>query len=245
MRDMRFLENEEKFLDFSWSAFQEYFKDKANFIEKYNRIESPEKKNWFLRLSSYYLFFVVDGNYSSPKYDVEELSFVDQTYKFIAIIALIESIYDKNDYIDFYQWIMRNRKNEVFPINDEKDANKLYVAYKGEHGNTLNIVRFFQSLDESIKLFIQRSLVVLDDAGKTGELEEKEESIEALAKLLYQIRSDYIHRAELILEFDPAMVLSVRSKRPISCSIELKHLCIFFESGLLQHFGIDPDKRKM
>ena len=189
--------------------------------------------------------FVIDGNYSSPKYDVEDLSFVDQTYKFIAIIALIESIYDKNDYIDFYQWIMRNRKNGPFPINDEKDADKLYAAYKAEHGNTLNIVRFFQSLDDSIKLFIQRSLIVLDDSGKTGELEEKEESIEALAKLLYQIRSDYIHRAELILEFDPAMVLSVRGKTPISCSIELNHVCRIFESGLLQHFGIVPDKRQM
>jgi hypothetical protein len=245
MSSMRFIENEEKFLEYSWSVFQEYFMDRASFIEKYHRIESPEKKNCFLRLASYYLFFVVDGNYSSPKYDVEELAFVDQTYKFMAIVALIESIYDKNDYIDFYQWIMRNRKNGAFPINDEKDASKLYAAYKEEHGNTLNMVRFFQSLDDSIKLFIQRSLIVLDDSGKTGELEEKEKSIEALAKLLYQIRSDYIHRAELILEFDPAMVLSVRGKKPISCSIELKHLCIIFESGLLQHFGIDPDKRKM
>src|SRR5574341_22864 len=245
MRSMRFIENEEKFLEYSWSVFQAYFKDKASFIEKYNRIESPEKKNWFLRLTSYYLFFVIDGNYSSPKYDVEDLSFVDQTYKFIAIIALIESIYDKNDYIDFYQWIMKNRKNGLFPINDEKDADKLYAAYKEEHGNTLNIVRFFQSLDDPIKAFIQRSLIVLDDSGKTGELEEKEESIEALAKLLYQIRSDYIHRAELILEFDPAMVLSVRGKKPISCSIELKHVCRIFESGLLQHFGIVPDKRQM
>ena len=245
MRSMRFIENEEKFLEYSWSVFQEYFKDKASFLEKYYRIESAEKKNWFLRLASYYLFFVVDGNYSSPKYDVEDLSFVDQTYKFIAIVALIESIYDKNDYIDFYQWIMRNRKNGLFPISDEESATKLYSAYKAEHGNTLNMVRFFQSLDDSIKSFIQRSLVVLDDSGKTGELEEKQESIEALAKLLYQIRSDYIHGAELILEFDPAIVLSVRGKKPISCSIELKHLCKIFESGLLQQFGIAPDKRQI
>jgi hypothetical protein len=245
MRSMRFIQNEEKFLEYSWSVFQAYFNDQDSFIEKYNRIESPEKKNWFLRLASYYLFFVIDGNYSSPKYDVEDLAFVDQTYKFIAIIALIESVYDKNNYIDFYQWIMRNRKKGLFPINDEGAAETLYAAYKEEHGNTQNLVRFFQSLDDSIKSFIQRSLVVLDDPRKTGELEEKEESIEALAKLLYQIRSDYIHSAELILEFDPAVVLSVRGKKPISCSIELKHVCRIFESGLLQHFGIVPDKRQI
>ena len=245
MRSMRFIENEEKFLEYSWSVFQAYFNDKTSFIEKYNRIDPREKKNWFLRLASYYLFFVIDGDYSSPKYDVEDLSFVDQTYKFIAIVALIESIYDKNDYIDFYQWLMRNRKKGLFPINDEADAKKLYDAYKLEHGNTLNLVRFFQSLDGSIKSFIQRSLIVLDDSGKTGELEETEESIEALAKLLYQIRSDYIHNAELILEFDPAEVLSVRGRKPISCSIELNHLCRIFESGLLQQFGIVPDKRQI
>ena len=245
MRSMRFIKNEDKFLEYSWNVFETYFKDKASFVEKYNRIETSEKKNWFLRLASYYLFFVIDGNYSSSKYEMEDFSFVDQTYKFIAIIALIESMYDKNDYIDFYQWIMRNKKNNLFPINNAMEASKLYAAYKEEYGNTLNIVRFFQSLDNSIKSFIQHSLIVLDDSGKSGELEEKEESIEALSKLLYQIRSDFIHRAELILEFDPAMVLSQRGKKPISCSIELNHLCRIFESGLLQHFGMVPDIRQI
>ncbi len=245
MTSMRFIKNEDKFLGYSWSVYESYFNDKASFIDKYNHIDSPEKKNRFLRLTSYYLFFVIDGNYSSPKYDVEDLSFVDQTYKFIAIIALIESIYGKNDYVDFYQWIMRNRRNELFPINNARDATRLYAAYKEEHGNTLNIVKFFQSLDDPIKSFIQRSLIVLDDSGKIGEFEEKEESIEALSKLLYQIRSDFIHRAELILEFDPSTVLSVRDGKPISCSIELKHMCRIFESGLLQHFGIVADKRQI
>ncbi len=245
MPSMRFIEHEDKFLEYSWSVYEAHFNDKASFIDKYNLIDSPEKKNKFLRLASYYLFFVRDGSYSSPKYDVEEIAFVDQTNKFIAIIALIESIYDNNDYIDFYQWIMRNKKNGLFPINNTEDTNKLYAAYKKEHGNTLNIVKFFQALDEPIKLFIQQSLIVLDDSGKAGELEEKEESIEALSKLLYQIRSDFIHRAELILEFDPSTVLSIRDKKPIMCSISLKHLSIIFESGLLQHFGIIPDKRQI
>lgn len=245
MPSMRFIENEDKFLGYSWSVYESYFSDKESFINQYNHIDSPEKKNSFLRLTSYYLFFVIDGSYSSPKYDVEDLSFVDQTYKYVAIVALIESMYGKNDYIDFFQWIMRNKKNELFPIKTPQEASKLYASYKAEYGNTLNIVKFFQSLDDSIKLFVQRSLVVLDDSGKTGELEEKEESIEALAKLLYQIRSDYVHGAELVLEFDPAMVLSVRDKKPISCSIELKHVCRIFESGLLQHFGIVPDKRQI
>jgi hypothetical protein len=242
---MRFIENEDKFLEYSWSVYESYFNDKESFTDQYNRIDSPEKKNSFLRLTSYYLFFVIEGSYSSPKYDAEDLSFVDQTYKFIAIVALIESMYDKNDFIDFFEWIMRNKKNELFPIKTPRDASKLYASYKEEHGNTLNIVRFFQSLDDSIKSFIQRSLIVLDDSGKTGELEEKEESIEALAKLLYQIRSDYVHRAELILEFDPSTVLSVRKGKPITCSIELKQVCRIFESGLLQHFGITPDKRQI
>jgi hypothetical protein len=242
---MRFIENEDKFLEYSWSVYERYFTDRASFLDKYNRINSPEKKNRFLRLTSYYLFFVIDGSYSSSKYDSENLAFVDQTYKFIAIVALIESIYDRNDYIDFYQWMMKNKKNELFPINSPREATNLYAQYKEEHGNTLNMVRFFQSLDDSIKSFIQRSIIVLDNSGGTGELEEKEESIEVLSKLLYQIRSDFIHKAELILEFDSFTVLSVRSGKPIDCSIELKHLCRIFESGLLQHFDIVPDKRQI
>jgi hypothetical protein len=89
------------------------------------------------------------------------------------------------------------------------------------------------------------SLIVLDDSGKTDALDEKEESIEVSSSLLYQIRSDFIHRDELILEFDTPTVLLVRSGRPIDGPIELNHLCKIFESGLLQHFGIIADKKQI
>jgi hypothetical protein len=235
---MRFLENEQKFLEYSWIIYEPYFNDQNSFLGKYNSIDSPENKNNFLRVISYYLFFVREGNYSSPKYDIHDLSFVNQTYKFIAIIALIESLYAKNDYIDFYQWIMRNRKNGALPINDQKDAERIYKIYKTEHGNTLNVVRFFQSLNDQTKLFISKSIIVLEESGTTGELDEKVESIEMLS-------SDFIHRAELVLEFDPGQFISIRDGTVFHCSIELEHLCKIFELGILQYFNITPDKNQI
>lgn len=241
MPDMRFIENEDKFLEYSWIIYRPYFNDRESFIKKYNNIDSRENKNGFLRSASYYLFFVREGNYSSPKYDQQDLSFVNQTYKFIAIIALIESLYEENTYIDFFQWIMKYRKNNIFPINNPQDLERLHRAYKEDYGNTLNVVRFFQSLDNQIKSFIRRSIVALKDSGKTGELDEKVESIEGLSRWLYQIRSDFIHRGKLVLEFDPGEFISVRNGTAFYCSIELDHLCKIFESGLLQHFNIVPD----
>jgi len=284
MQNMRFFKNEEYFLKYSWVVYQPYFTDRESFIDKYNHIDSPEKKNSFLRLSSSFYFLVIAGNYSSIESDIPDLSFVDQTYKFIAIIALIESIYDENKYIDFYQWIMRSKqkifgnlrkinymwwkkrqfliktplemgvtaltpkepkKSGVFPINTPSKLTNLYEAYKKEHGNTSNVVKFFKSLDDPIKSFIRQSIVVLEDSEKISELEEVDEAIEVLSKFLYQIRSDYMHGAKWVLEFDSCLVFSVRKGKNIECSMELKDLRKIFESGLLQHFNITPDKNQI
>ena len=152
-------------------------------------------------------------------------------------------MYEETEFIDFYQWLMRNKKNGVFPITTPKEAGLRYQEYKAEFGNTSNIVKFFLSLDLSAKIFISNSLVRLDASKRPGNPAELDDSIDVLSKLLYQIRSDFIHRAILVLEFDEATVLSIRDKKPIECTIKLDHLCLLFESGLLKHFGIEPDKK--
>jgi hypothetical protein len=103
MPSKRFIENEPFFLDYAWTVFQSWFHDRASFQKKYDSIATSENKNEFLRLACYYLFFVKEGDFSNPKYDVKELGFVDQTYKFIAVVALIESMYEEPEFIDFYQ----------------------------------------------------------------------------------------------------------------------------------------------
>jgi len=205
-------------------------------------IQIKTKTNSFGSLATTY-FLVKEGGYSSNKYNVEELAFVDQTYKFIAIVALIESMYEEDEFIDFYQWLIRNKKKDVFPITTPKEAGLRYQAYKAEHGNTSNIVKFFRFLDVSAKVFIRNTLVISDESRKSSSPSDSEESIDVLSKLLYQIRSDFIHRAILVLEFDETAILSVRNKKPIECSIKLENLCLLFESGLLKHFDIVPDKK--
>ncbi len=36
MPSMRFIEHEDKFLEYSWSVYEAHFNDKASFIDKYN-----------------------------------------------------------------------------------------------------------------------------------------------------------------------------------------------------------------
>ncbi len=239
MEDMRFVEDQDKFLDYAWSVYQPYFKNRDNFNIQYNKIHADKEKNCFLKAISYYYFFVIIGDYTSPIYGKDELSFVDHTNKYLAITSIIESLYQEN-YLDFYEWIMRN-KEQVLPINDKDNLSYKYSLYKNDNGCTVNFVKFFQSLDPRIIIYIQRSIIFLEDTKGTNELDEKEETIEVISKLLYQIRSDFVHRARLVLEFHPRESISLRSKRIITCSIEMEHLCRIFEAGLLKHFNITPD----
>jgi len=41
---------------------------------------------------------------------------IDQTYKFISIMSLIEAMFADEVYVDFYQWLtMKKSKKQIFP----------------------------------------------------------------------------------------------------------------------------------
>ena len=68
-------------------------------------------------------------------------------------------------------------------------------------------------------------------------------SIDELANLLYNIRSQFMHRAMLVLEFSKGTMLSHRKGKRVVSSISIESLGLLFEDGLLKHFGFRPDRR--
>jgi hypothetical protein len=235
---MKYVEDEQKFLEYAWIVYSSYFHNKDSFISAYETISSPETKNKFLGIVSYYLFLVEDVKFSSRNFDEADLSFVQETYQFLSIIALIESLYDKGDFLEFYPYLM---KKNPFPIHDRKNASILFEEYNTDYGCRRAVTRFFEALDDRVKARIQKSITYLSNSKYPGSLDEVSASVEDLTKLLYQIRSEYIHSGTLILEFGKGSIISIRNRKPFYCNIELPFLCEVFKSGVLSFFGISPE----
>ncbi|PKN96795.1 MAG: hypothetical protein CVU43_18845 [Chloroflexi bacterium HGW-Chloroflexi-5] len=232
---MDYLKHEEFFLEEAWAVYESYFLNKSDFIVKYNEINSLENKSEFLRVISRYHYLVKDLTYSSLKSHGLELDFVSATHKFITIIALIESLYHEAKHIDFYEWLMRGN---TFPLSKE-ELKKEYKKYKDEFGSRKSIIHFFSSLDSDIITYIQESITLLNF--KNASLNDKS-SIEQLSNLLYQIRSDFIHNAELVVELSDVSTIAKRNEKPYLFELSLLSFCKIFELGVLKFFNIKPDK---
>lgn len=83
-------------------------------------------------------------------------------------------------------------------------------------------MRFFQSLSRQRKAVLIQKLEVIN----------KEPSIENLSKYLYELRSKFVHEAELIVNMSGRTTVGKKS----ICNLSMTDLMQFFEEGLIEHF---------
>jgi len=236
MLDLRYFNGEMRFLDQAWEVYQDYFFSRAGFISQYKQIPTNERKNLFLMLASGYKLMVRDGEYhllGAQQYYY--VSYLDETYKFISIMSLIEALFADEPYVDFYQWLtMKKRKKQIFPIANAETLDKLYREYKLQFG-ARKAVKFFSELDEEAQNFLAVRIKI-DNYHKPAE---------AVARKLYIIRSEFVHQGRLILEFNDGLMFSRREGNVMYSMLSLKDLQLLFEHGILHHFGMTPDNRKI
>ena len=108
-----YLQHKDWFSNLAFQAFQKYFASRCDFDAFVDSIVADEQKSRFLKVASHYKFLVKDGRFSVPEY--EEAKDFDRTYRFVALVALIESVESSVSFKDFYPWL---RKLAVFPIQD-------------------------------------------------------------------------------------------------------------------------------
>jgi hypothetical protein len=185
---------------------------------------------------SCYKLLVRDGEYRLvEKWHNLYLDYLDQTYKFISIMSLIEAMFADDEHVDFYQWLtMKERRKKIFPIADPSALESLYREYKLKYGSR-KVIRFFCDLDEGARKFLANRIKI-DDHHKPAEV---------IAKKLYIIRSEFVHQARLILEFNDGLMLSRREGNVMYSTLSMKDLQLLFEHGILHHFCITPDYRKI
>ena len=106
-----------------------YFKNRDSFNSFYNKMKLKNKFHW---IASTYKFLVVDGQYinEDKSYD-KYIYYLDHTNKFITIFAMIEDLYsdEKENYKEFYDWLISKKTNIKFPIENIDILKNLHENY--------------------------------------------------------------------------------------------------------------------
>lgn len=226
LKDQRYLSAKDKFIEYSFQALQDQFGTEDEFLSFFEAIENDEQKNLFLKTASFYLFLVKKGDWfvNIPGSD-KKIDYLTYTYKYIAIFSLIESLQEK-EYMDFYSFMVRRKTNVNFPINDKKELEQWYRKYKSEFGSIHKSVQFFEALSAQRKADLIKNLEVINE----------KPTIENLSKYLYNLRSKFVHEAELVVNMSGRTTLSKHGEKPVICKLSLIKLMEFFEEGLITYF---------
>jgi hypothetical protein len=227
LKDQRYLSAKDEFIEYSYQALQDQFGTKEEFLSFFDAIEDDEQKNLFLKTASFYLFLVKNGDWfvDVPGSD-KRVDYLTDTYKYIAIFSLIESLQEK-EFMDFYAFLMRRKTKVNFPINDRKELEQWYQKYTNEFGSIHQSVKFFKALSAERKVNLIKNL----------EVKNVKPTIENLSKYLYNLRSKFVHEAELVVNMSGRTTISRYGKKIVICKLSLIKLMEFFEEGLITYFA--------
>ena len=203
-KDLRYLHAKDKFLEYAYLALRDYFSSREEFEDYFESIKSDDKKSLFLRTASFYLFMVKSGNWVVDVPNSKDtIDYLTNTFKYIAIFSLIESLSEEK-FVDFYQFIVNKKYCIQFPIIDKDKLDEVYRKYKEKFGSIKQCISFF----EALPLERQHDLV------SRLEIRGTEASIENLAKYLYELRSKFVHEAELVHHMSQGTTVSRKQNFP-------------------------------
>ena len=231
-RDLRYLEDTEKFVGYSFEALDRHFSSRSDFDAYFNSISSDDQKSLFLRTASFYLFLVKNGDWHVQVDGSDKVvDYFTNTFKYIAIFTLIESLSDDR-FMDFYEYLTCRATATRYPIPDRNALDTMYNNYKSQYGSVVRCVSFFRKLPPSRQQNLLKQLQVRGT----------KPSIEHLAQFLYELRSRFMHQAELVHHMSSGTSVSFRKGKMVVCYLSITDAMRFFEEGLIEHF---KDLRRM
>ncbi len=230
MDDRRYVQADEKFLGYAFQALRDHFTTEGELRRFYGSIETDRDRSLFLKTCSFYLFFVKQCSITNTVPGVNnDIDYVSNTLKFIAMVSLIESL-DSKGYRDFYHFLVGKDNNIEFPIHSTEQLCEHYKNYKKRYGATQKTTAFFRRVEDPWERRMKGKVQVLTSGDK------EKLTINEFAKLLYHIRSEFMHEARMVLEFGNHPVLSRRKKKTTFTNVGIHDLMWLFEKGLLKFF---------
>ena len=221
--DGRYVANEAKFKEYAYRALGVRFLDRTAFDNFYTSLSGPSKKDEFLRVASFYLFLVKEGDWQVA-FEDNTPDYLTNSYKVVGIFALIESLSDEQ-HQDFYEWL---KGKGPFPISDKDALSELNEEYKASYGSIRRCVAFFERLPS------ERQNALCDAIRENG---KPLASIKKVAEFLYNLRSVFVHEADFVLELDNMTVFSMRRNKVVQTTLPIETLLEVFEEGVLAYFA--------
>lgn len=226
-RDYRFVKNETAYLPGAEAALRDRFASSEAFRAFYESLVSPERKNQFLRAATFYYYMVKQGDWVVSAPDSNPvIDYFTNSYKTVGLFAIIESLSDE-EHQDFHGWLTDKSGPCRFPIQSQKDLNALHSQYKETYGSIRRCVAFFGRLPAERQ----------EELCKAVEVDRKPlASIKKLAEFLYNIRSKFVHQADLVLQM-AGPIRHFGHAKPLYTRLTMSIFLAAFEEGLVAYFS--------
>jgi hypothetical protein len=226
----KYLNNWESYLEHVFAVWREYFASKQELRDFYAAISDEQDQALFLRVGSFYRFLVREGHFHFEDEDLN-MSYIDDSYKYIAILSLVEALGGSSGgYVSFHDWLHRKMKSTCLTLAESimDSIDRSYIEYNAEHGANQAAFRFFDCLDPQDQQLIQARL----------EIHNKDNSIKKLVQFLYNIRSKFVHEAQLVLGFGDKTTFECDKGKVIAVNkLSMRDMQTLFEHGFLKRFG--------
>jgi hypothetical protein len=230
--ELRYLKNAEFYLGNVFAVWGRYFhSSEDDFRSFFENISSDKDKDLFLRVGSFYRFLVAEGRFLFEQKEWNDgMSYIDETYKYIAIFSFIEALESPKKYVDFFQWLQKENKEKRLSFDKApmEVISQSYKAYKDDHGSINAAVRFFSRLDKGDQLLIKDKFKIYNY--------DQERSIKEIAQVLYQIRSLFVHEAQLVKFFSGTLTVGRVKENIVMGDLSIQELKTLFERGFLERF---------
>jgi len=221
--------DDDVYKDDTYDSLSSQFDDNRQKFETfYSSLNDLETKNEFLRVGSTYLFFVKIGDWhvNVPRSN-PVIEYFTNSFKLVAILAIIESLSDK-EHIDFFEWLSEKDKKGLFPIEDKAQLRKHYNEYKIGYGSIRRCKSFFSNLSVPTKNKLRNAITI------NG---EPVETIEKAAVMIYQARSNFAHESMSTLEISNCWCFSKEKNKEVIWKLPMKLLQSSFEEGVVAYFN--------
>ncbi|MCU6434057.1 hypothetical protein LPB67_09790 [Undibacterium sp. Jales W-56] len=211
--------------EYAAAALARQFPTREQFDAFYSLL-TDEQKDELLRVGSYYLFLVKQGDWhvdvdnSNPVVD-----YITNSFKLVSLFSLIESMSGER-HQDFYDWLQCH-PDKVFPIPDRAALEVLHEQYKSTFGSIRRCVAFFERLAPSRQAELLKVVTFNQQPAK---------SIKHVAQFLYNLRSKFVHEGEFVLDLASLPVMSQHKNAITMTSLSMDTLLEIFEEGVVAQF---------